>query len=319
MNRKSTFLNVEELEIRTVPAVLLSPSLGTAPVLSAAQQSPQHAAPHIAGTIQGNYAILDAIGVDAGGGLGLWGSGKVEMLGSVRLTGSLHGTGNIVAGQANGEITLANGNGSVTLELVGPKQGMFAPIPHSFHFSVVKATGAFQGLQMTGSIELAQHTNGTFKMTFESVHFHDARALAGNGNGDFTVGAPQPDVGTLYRLNGSATVGLLGHVAITGSVRTTGFVHSGQATGELTLRNAQGSVTLRVTGPEQPGFAFLPGHFHFSVITATGAYKGLKVSGTIDLQINPIVWLSSQAGTGHPLPGPWEGGGFHFTIHPQAG
>lgn len=318
MHRISVFLNVEEMETRTVPTVLGTLPLGMgAPVLPLAQQSPTHATQHIFGTIQGNYAVLDPIGVDAGIGAGFWGSGRLDFLGSVQLTGSLHGTGDIARGQANGEITLTNARGSVTLELVGSEQGMFAPLPQEFHFSVVSATGAYQGLQMTGSVDLAQHPDGSFKMTFESVKFHDAKALAGKGHGDFTVGNPQPDVGTLYRLNGSASVGLLGQVTISGSVQTTGFIHVGHATGELTLTNGQGTVTLRLTGPEQPGFASLPEHFHFSVVGATGAYKGLKVTGEIDLRLDPIVWMASKGGQSKPLPAPWEGGGFHFTLHPQ--
>jgi hypothetical protein len=92
----------------------------------------------------------------------------------------------------------------------------------------------------------------------------------------------------------------------------------------LTLSNGQGNVTLQLTGPEQPGFAPLPEKFHFSVVSATGAYKGLKVKGSIDLKLDPIMWLYAQAGPGPifpgpVLPGPWEGGGFNMTIDPKGG
>src|SRR5262249_19178519 len=53
----------------------------------------------------------------------------------------------------------------------------------------------------------------------------------------------------------------------------------------LTLVNAYGSVTLRLTGPVQKGFAPLPDHFTFTVDRGTGAYEHFRTSGTIDLNL----------------------------------
>jgi hypothetical protein len=284
-----------------------------------AQQASIHAAPHTFGKIQGTYSIPGGPLIDAGIPFLFKGSGQVDFLGAVNLSGTLQGTGDIARGQANGELTLSNERGSVTLYLVGPDQGMFAPMPQAFHFSTVNATGAYKGLRITGSVDLVQHTrNETFTLTVDSLQVHDKANLAGNGSGDFTVGALVPDAGTIYRLTGSASVGLLGRVTVSGTVQSTGFILIGRAMGELTLNNSQGSVTLQLTGPVQPGFSPLPKVFHFSVVSATGSYKGLKVAGSIEITLDPILWLHPQNDVVHPWPGPWEGGGFHLTIQPNA-
>lgn len=321
MSTRVASLRVEELETRDVPSCAASlPVSGDPPTLPAAQQSPLAGTDHAFGTIRGTYAAPLMGGVDAGIVFALQGGGQVHFLGAVHLTGTLQGTGNIAAGRAGGEITLSDRRGSLTLQLEGPVQGMFAPMPHEFGFTVVKATGAFQGIQATGWVGVVWDAAGhTFKMVFESVRFHDREALSGGGRGDFTVGKLIPDAGTTYDLTGGARVGLLGQVSVSGSVHSTGFTHSGRATGELTLTNGQGSVTLELTGPVQPGFAPLPEDFHFTVVRATGAYRGLKVSGSLDLRLDPIMWLHAPAGGAQPLPGPWEGGGFRLTIHPRAG
>jgi hypothetical protein len=96
--------------------------------------------------------------------------------------------------------------------------------------------------------------------------------LVGHGTGAFTKEMGIPESGSKYDLLGSATLNGLGLVSVHGSVDSVGFVLHGHAWGTLTFSNAKGSVTLRLTGPEQNGFAPLPSRFTFDVTGGTGGY-----------------------------------------------
>jgi hypothetical protein len=105
--------------------------------------------------------------------------------------------------------------------------------------------------------------------------------------GSYTIVPSIPDTGRPYDLSGSGYIHGLGQVTATGELDSIGFVHYGHATGKLTLQNANGTVTLQLVGPSQPGFAPLPNHFDYTMVSATGAYTGMHGSGTIDLQLQP--------------------------------
>jgi hypothetical protein len=200
------------------------------------------------------------------------------------MTGALQSTGNIASGQANGNITITDPRGSITLHLVGPTQGAFAPLPVSFNFTVVSATGAFKGFQINGAVHLALNsTNHTFVMNFTSLQMRDQNALAGVGSGKTTV-ALLGTAGQTDTLSGTGTVGILGAVGISGSVHNPGSGATAHATGTLTLSNSDGTVTLSLTGPPQAGFSGFPGFYSYQVVRGTGTYSLLTGSGTLHLQ-----------------------------------
>jgi hypothetical protein len=74
----------------------------------------------------------------------------------------------------------------------------------------------------------------------------------------------------------------MGPVALTGTLKSVGFVLTGQATGELTFANSKGSVTVQLTGPEQDGFSALPENYSYKVVSHTGSYA-LPAKGTLTL------------------------------------
>jgi hypothetical protein len=131
-----------------------------------------------------------------------------------------------------------------------------------------------------------------------------ADALAGTLHGQYTGGATGVDAGSHYTLFGAGSLGRLGWVHAAGDLQALGLVVSGHAGGTLTLSNGRGKVTLELEGPAQPGFAPLPEQFRFTVQQATGAYKGLRATGTITLQLRPALAPNT-------LPG--GGGSFTFT------
>jgi hypothetical protein len=110
------------------------------------------------------------------------------------------------------------------------------------------------------------------------------------------------DGGASYDLTGTGRFLGLDAVKVSGWVRGTGMIAQGHASGELTLTNGKGSVTLDLTGPQQPGFSALPESFDFTVAAGTGAYARLAASGgTLSLLVASL-----------PVPG--TGGSFALTV-----
>jgi hypothetical protein len=132
--------------------------------------------------------------------------------------------------------------------------------------------------------------------------------LTGHGQGTYTADQIMSGAGAQYRLQGTANLAGLGRVTVSGSVSGVGFIQHGHAGGTLTFSNARGSVTLQLQGPDQPGFSALPQGFHYRVVGATGAYKGLAAQGSLQLVLHAS-----------PLPMPGAGmvtphGTFTLTI-----
>jgi hypothetical protein len=91
---------------------------------------------------------------DIGGVYSLTGSGNLGRLGAVTITGTVSGVGNILHGRARGTLTLSNANGSVTLDLLGPVQSSFSPLPGIFQYRIISATGQYVALRDRGMIQL---------------------------------------------------------------------------------------------------------------------------------------------------------------------
>ena len=309
--RRRQFGNVSEvLECRLVPTSLVAIQQST-PVTPVTP--PLLNQVHLVfGTVQGTYTSPSFFVIDAGVTNTFQGQGNLPLLGHIQFQGTLQGPGNIAFGQANGEITLSNSQGSLTLQLVGPTQKSFAPLPKDFQFSVISGTGAFASIQMTGTIHLVEHSNNqTFTATFLSVKISDAAALNGTGAGNFNSNS------AIYQLtDGTASLEIMGQVDVKGTIQGIGFTKTGRATGKLTLTNSQGSVTLSLTSPVQHGYVPLPTQFQYKVIGSTGAYKALNKSGSIDLTINPNLWASTIRPVNSLPVMPFFAGGFMIVIHP---
>jgi len=166
MQRPTARLQVDELESRTVPSASWLPR----PILHSAHVAPAAAAQDIGlpGAIHGTLTASPGI-PDAGAHFAVNGSGWLLGLGQVSVSGTLQGTGFIAQGHATGQLTLTNAKGTVTVDLVGPTQQGFAPLPHRFHFTVSGGTGAYQNLKASGEVFFLQQQNGdttTFQMLF---------------------------------------------------------------------------------------------------------------------------------------------------------
>jgi hypothetical protein len=104
---------------------------------------------------------------DVGTTVDFRGSGDVLGVGRAKLSGALHGTGFIASSHVEGAITLANANGSLTLQVQSPSKGGFtAPASGTYTYSVTKGTGAFKRDSGDGTIRLTLGPR-SFAMTFQ--------------------------------------------------------------------------------------------------------------------------------------------------------
>ena len=102
--------------------------------------------------------------------------GYTKALGNFGVTGSAGTLGFIASGHATGTLTFLTTKGKLTLQLTGPKQPGFAPLPTVFAWKVVAGTGGFSGAVGGGTVTVALHQTssqltsggGTAVMTFHT-------------------------------------------------------------------------------------------------------------------------------------------------------
>jgi len=118
---------------------------------------PPHPQPHstlpLRGRIVGGFLQV-AAGADRGKHYDLAGIGSLTGLGEVMLTGELRSTGFVQSGHATGALTLRNSHGMVRLNLQGPTQRAFAPLPRRFHFTVAGGSGSYSHLHEAGILNV---------------------------------------------------------------------------------------------------------------------------------------------------------------------
>jgi hypothetical protein len=89
-----------------------------------------------------------------------------------------------------------------------------------------------------------------------------------------------PDAGNTYSFTGSGRKRSLGSFTMAGDLHGIGFIQSGRFRGYVTLTSSQGTIDLRLLGPEQaPGP--LPETLSFKIVGGTGAYALAYGKGAI--------------------------------------
>jgi hypothetical protein len=133
--------------------------------LSAVSSSAMHDYPnshHFAldGRLSGIWSPLPSI-PDVGKSQSLSGSGQVEHLGDVQLSGRLTSPGNIASGRTTGEFTLTDHHGSVTFRLVGAQlqPGMSGPAS-KYYFAIEGGTGSYTHIWGGGIAMLQEQPGG---------------------------------------------------------------------------------------------------------------------------------------------------------------
>ena len=169
MKTTRTLLRVERLDQRDLPSATL-------PIFATAARAPALAAPSPFTVASGAYTTGGLI-VDAGPTYQLHGTGHYGALGGFAVTGSVSGVGFAASGHAGGTLTLSSASGTLTLELTGPAQAGFSPLPRQFAYRVVHNTGGIARIPWQGTLTLdlgAPHalpggrpgSYGSFDVTF---------------------------------------------------------------------------------------------------------------------------------------------------------
>jgi hypothetical protein len=159
MTQRPARLQVEELDARILPSTAAFP-LPVPPAAAAlTAHPPRHHA--LAGHGQGRYT-RELVPADFGGVFDLQGAADMAGLGRVTATGRVNSVGFVPSGRAGGTLTFANARGSVTVQLRGPEQRGFSPLPQQFHYQVVSGAGAFRHLADQGTLQLALQAGPTF-------------------------------------------------------------------------------------------------------------------------------------------------------------
>ena len=122
--------------------------------------------------------------------------------------------------------------------------------------------------------------------------------LNGQTHGSYSSQVRIPDTGTIYDLQTTGKFHGYGQATVTGTLHTTGFTATGRAFGTLKVVLPQGTLTLTLTGPTQPGFSPLPNTFSFVISNGTGKFHN-KVGdpvgrGTVTVTLVPPLTPSSQ-------------------------
>ena len=182
MKRLRTVPQLEELGALVLPSAI---ALAPHPEPAAAMIPPEPLVPPIkppsplpvvykhplAGMGSGVYSSFP-IPTDAGLVRHLHGSARLAALGQVMVGGEVTGVGFTAEGRASGTLTFIGNGGTVTIKLQGPLRSGFSPLPHYFHYQIVKATGTYAHLSDSGTIRLDFHPlplgamgeRGTFSM-----------------------------------------------------------------------------------------------------------------------------------------------------------
>jgi hypothetical protein len=112
--------------------------------------------------------------------------------------------------------------------------------------------------------------------------------LGGTITGHYVQNTINPDVGSVFTLNGSGNVNGFGKAFASSSLQSIGFIANGTARGVLVLAGPKGTLTLNLTGAtHQNGPAGLPSSFTFKTSVGTGKFWNVHDQGTVSLVLSP--------------------------------
>jgi hypothetical protein len=145
-------LEVEPLESMTLLSGLTM--LGAAPVehpvtVAAASQ----VRVELRGTTRGDYTSEARI-PDVGTSYTVFSMGRLARFGPAVVTGNLHSLGFISSGHAPGTLRVVLARGTLTLNLTGPTQPGFSPLPSQFSFVITSGTGRFHNAVGSGTVDV---------------------------------------------------------------------------------------------------------------------------------------------------------------------
>ena len=162
-------LRIDVLEARALPSLMLGqapqpvPPGGEVAVPTVMASHPAAILSQPTGHLAGTYT--KTISIDAGSEYSFTGAGHTLHLGATTVTGTVDTVGSIHAGHATGTFTITGANGSLTIQVTGPVQHFFAPLPHHFRYHVISGTGVDQNVHSQGTLLLGTTSTGDFHIT----------------------------------------------------------------------------------------------------------------------------------------------------------
>ena len=110
-------------------------------------------------------------------------------------------------------------------------------------------------------------------------------SVKGTITGTYTTPLGNPDARS-YVFTGTGTAGKMGAVSMDGTITPPGFILSAPANGEFTLTNANGTITLDLTGKPQPGGSPLPEKMTYTISGGTGDFANAGGKGTVSIAVD---------------------------------
>jgi hypothetical protein len=110
-------------------------------------------------------------------------------------------------------------------------------------------------------------------------------SVKGTITGTYTTPFGNPDARS-YVFTGTGTAGALGAASLDGTITPPGFILSAPASGEMTLTNADGSITIDLAGKPQPGGSPVPQKMAYTVTDSSGAFANAGGKGSVAIALN---------------------------------
>jgi hypothetical protein len=132
------------------------PHSGLLPLVATMAATPSSTASRVFlnGMMSGLYSAEQQV-PDIGTSYHVITSGRFIHNGKAAVDGDLHSLGFIARGQAGGTLTAITPHGALTLELTGPTQPGFSPLPTHFQFTITGGTGRYHHAQGSGTVDVA--------------------------------------------------------------------------------------------------------------------------------------------------------------------
>jgi hypothetical protein len=126
----------------------------------------------LSGTVRGGYIVSSVI-PDVGKSYQFGVAGRISPLGQTGDNGQIHTTGFIASGIASGTMTIGAPHGTIKLQLTGPPQPGFTPLPSTMSYTINGGTGAYTKATGSGTIDITL-TSNVFSYGFGlmTISFH---------------------------------------------------------------------------------------------------------------------------------------------------
>ena len=306
MAKKRSILEVEQLDVRVTPSLLVGSLLGGA--ASGVTDAPPATDPPVvanpvahplAGQGYGTYTS-PFLRPDNRPGYVLQGDAALAALGRVKISGAIVGVMPGQFGTATGTLTFTNDHGSVTIDLQGLPQRGFGGVPFDWQYKVSAATGDYANIQDQGALRLILKPTPTPVAATGAIASPQgvfALIIAGGSK----VELPPPPLPPQVR-SGVAGVALVGPIS---SVTPLGLLSVKPLPGAvITFQDANGVEVARTVADANGKFqiALKPGKYLLVPLPPAGQTLPKGIPQTIVVEDGKVTFVTVRYDSGDPPP-----------------